>query len=201
MPESTQSTTGRLIIVSGPAGSGKTTVCQRMLSEFDSLQRVVTSTTRPPRSGELDTVDYYFFDRETFQAKIEAGEFYEYATVHSKLYGTLRKEVQRKLAAGTDLLLNIDVQGAAHMRTTAQQDPLLQGRVTTVFIMPPSFEELEARLRGRDTDAEEEIQRRLQVARDEMQQSEHYDHVILSGDPDADFAALKGIYEAPQPES
>lgn len=188
--------TGQLIVVSGPAGSGKTTVCNRMLTEISGLQRVVTSTTRPPRAGEVDTVDYYFFDRATFEAKIEAGDFYEYAKVHSNLYGTLKDEVQGKLKAGTDLLLNMDVQGAAHMREVAKHDPLLQGRVTTVFIMPPSLEELEARLRGRGTDAEDEIQRRLRVAEAEIAQSEHYEHTLLSSTPDADFQALRDIYLA-----
>lgn len=167
-----------------------------MLAEVPQVERVVTSTTRQPRGGEVDTVDYYFFDHDTFKAKIEAGEFYEYAHVHSNLYGTLQSEVQDKLAAGTDLLLNIDVQGAAQMRETAQNDPLLKGKVVTVFIMPPSTEELEARLRGRGTDAEDEVQRRMKVAIDEMQQAAHYDHTILSGSRDEDFAALKAIYEA-----
>lgn len=189
-------TNGQLIIVSGPAGSGKTTLCERMLAKIPGLQRVVTSTTRAPRAGEVDTIDYYFFDKTTFRSKIDAGEFYEYAHVHSNLYGTLKQEVQSKLAAGTDLLLNMDVQGAAHMRNVAQEDPLLKGRVTTVFIMPPTLGELEARLRGRGTDAEDEVQRRLQVARDEIEHSKRYDHTILSGTPEADFAALKQIYEA-----
>jgi len=166
-----------------------------MLAEIPGLQRVVTSPTRPPRAGEIDTVDYYFFDKPTFQAKIDAGEFYEYAHVHNNLYGTLKREVQRKLAVGTDLLLNMDVQGAAHMRRVAKADPLLKGRVTTVFIMPPTLAELEARLRGRGTDAADEIQRRLQVARDEIEQSQHYDHTILSATPEADFAALRNIYQ------
>ncbi|MGJ8652159.1 MAG: guanylate kinase [Opitutaceae bacterium] len=186
---------GKLIIVSGPAGSGKTTVCDRMLAEVPSVERVVTSTTRKPRGGEVDTVDYYFFDHDTFKAKVEAGEFYEHAKVHSNLYGTLKSEVQGKLAAGTDLLLNIDVQGAAQMRETADQDPLLKGNVITVFIMPPSIEQLEARLRGRGTDAEDEVQRRMVVALDEMKQSKLYDRTILSGSMDEDFSALKKIYQ------
>ena len=186
---------GYLLIVSGPAGSGKTTVCDRMLEEVPRVQRVVTSTTRQPRPGEVDTVDYYFFDRDTFQAKIAAGDFYEHAHVHSHLYGTLKREVQDKLATGTDLLLNIDVQGAAQMRETAQNDPLLKGKVASVFIMPSTIEELEARLRGRGTDAEDEIQRRMQVAIEEMEQSPHYDHTILSGTRDEDFVALNNVYE------
>ena len=186
--------TGLLIIVSGPAGSGKTTLCDRMLAEVPALCRVVTSTTRKPREGERDHVDYYFFDHATFEQKIAAGHFYEYAHVHSNIYGTLKSEVQDKLAAGTDLLLNIDVQGAAQMRQTAQTDELLKGHVVTVFIMPRTLEELEQRLRGRATDAEDEIQRRMQVATDEMQQHELYDHTILSGSRDEDFEALQKIY-------
>ena len=186
--------TGLLIIVSGPAGSGKTTLCDRMLAEVPELWRVVTSTTRQPRVGETDHVDYYFFDHATFEQKIAAGHFYEYAHVHSNIYGTLKSEVQDKLAAGTDLLLNIDVQGAAQMRQTAQTDELLKGHVVTVFIMPRTLEELEQRLRGRATDAEDEIQRRMQVATAEMQQHELYDHTILSGSRDEDFLALQKIY-------
>jgi guanylate kinase len=186
---------GFLFIVSGPAGSGKTTVCERILREVSGLERVITSTTRAPRSGEVDTVDYYFFDHDTFQAKIEAGAFYEYAHVHNKLYGTLKSEVQGKLAEGVDLILNIDVQGAAQMRETAQNDPLLKGKVATIFIMPPTVEVLAARLRGRATEAEDEIQGRMAVALEEMQHNKHYDHTILSGTREEDFAALMGIYK------
>jgi guanylate kinase len=167
-----------------------------MLKEVSGVQRVVTSTTRTPRSREVDAVDYYFFDRATFEAKVTAGEFYEHARVHSNLYGTLKSEVQDKLAAGINLLLNIDVQGASQMRETAENDPLLKGKIITIFIMPPSVEELETRLRGRGTDAEDEIQRRMRVAIEEMKQSEFYDHTILSGSMDDDFQALLSIYQA-----
>ncbi|MGB0408910.1 MAG: guanylate kinase [Opitutales bacterium] len=185
---------GLLFIVSGPAGSGKTTVCDRMLAEEPGVQRVVTSTTRPPREGERHRLDYYFFDRETFDAKVEAGEFYEYAHVHTNRYGTLKSEIHDKLAAGTDLLLNIDVQGAATFRDAGREDPLLQGKVVTIFIMPPSMDELESRLRHRSTDDEDEIQRRLRVARDEIQQHALYDHCILSGTRFEDFEAIRKIY-------
>lgn len=186
---------GRLLIVSGPAGSGKTTLCDRMLAERPAVQRVVTSTTRKARSGEQDQVDYYFFDYDCFEAKIAAGDFYEYARVHGNLYGTLKAEVQAKLAAGIDLLLNIDVQGAASLRRTAQSDPLLRGRVRSIFIMPASLQQLERRLRGRATDPEDEIQRRMQVAIEEMKQSVLYDHRILSASRDEDFAQLDAIYQ------
>ncbi len=185
---------GLLLIVSGPAGSGKTTVCERMLAEETGLQRVVTATTRPPREGERHRVDYHFFDHATFEAKVGAGEFYEFANVHSNRYGTLKSEIQDKLAAGTDLLLNIDVQGAATFREAGREDPLLRGKVVTVFIMPPSMDELESRLRHRSTDDEDEIRRRMRVARDEMKQRELYDHCILSGTRYEDFEALQKIY-------
>jgi len=187
---------GFLFIVSGPAGIGKTTVCDQMLKEIPGLERAVTSTTRAPRRGEVDTVDYYFFDHDTFQAKIDTGAFYEHAHVHNQLYGTLKSEVQGKLAIGIDLLLNIDVQGAAQMRETAQNDPLLKGKVITIFIMPPTIEVLAARLRGRGTDAEDEIQRRMAVAVEEIQLGEHYDHKIVSASREEDFAALVSIYES-----
>jgi len=187
---------GLLFIVSGPAGIGKTTVCDQMLKEIPGLERAVTSTTRAPRRGEVDTVDYYFFDHDTFQAKIDAGAFYEHAHVHNQLYGTLKSEVQGKLATGIDLLLNIDVQGAAQMRETAQNDTLLKDKVITIFIMPPTIEVLAARLRGRGTDAEDEIQRRMAVAVEEIQLSEHYDHKIVSATREEDFAALVAIYKS-----
>lgn len=185
---------GLLLIVSGPAGSGKTTVCDRMLAEEANIQRVVTATTRPPRQGEQHRIDYYFFDHASFETKVKAGEFYEYANVHSNRYGTLKSEIQDKLAAGKDLLLNIDVQGAATFRDAGRDDPLLKGKVVTVFIVPPGMDELESRLRNRSSDEEEEIQRRLLVARDEVTQRELYDHCILSGTRDEDFEALQRIY-------
>jgi guanylate kinase len=192
MPDSEKN--GLLMIVSGPAGSGKTTVCDRILAEEPGIQRVVTSTTRPPREGECHKIDYYFFDHETFEAKVEAGDFFEWAHVHSNRYGTLKSEIHEKLAAGTDLLLNIDVQGAATFRDAGREDPLLRGKVVTVFIMPPSIDELESRLRHRSTDDEDEIHRRLRVAREEIKQHELYDHCIVSGNRFEDFEALREIY-------
>lgn len=186
---------GRLFIVSGPAGSGKTTLCDRMIAESPQIDRVITSTTRAPREGEVDKTDYHFFDYKTFREKIDSGNFYEYATVHGNLYGTLKSEVQEKLSDGIDLLLNIDVQGAAQFREAAKHESLLKGKIVTIFIMPPSIKVLEARLRNRGTDSEVEIQRRLKVAVEEMAQSSHYDHRISSASRNEDFEALKEIYE------
>ena len=185
-----------LFIISGPAGCGKTTLCDRMLEAVPAVKRVVTSTTRPPREGETDRVDYYFFDELSFRKKVAAGDFYEYAEVHSRFYGTLKSEIDEKMADGVDLLLNIDVQGAASFRRCAAEEPRLRDRVVTIFLMPPNAEELERRLRGRGSDAEADIQLRLKTAHEEMAQYPEYDYCLVSGDREADFANLKAIYAA-----
>lgn len=167
-----------------------------MLAEELALSRVVTSTTRQPRVGETDAIDYYFFDHPSFEANIQAGHFYEYAHVHGHIYGTLKSEVQDKLAAGTDLLLNIDIQGAASFRETAKTDERLAGRLVTVFIMPPNLAELEQRLRRRGSDDEAEIQRRMKVALAEIKHCEHYDYCLRSASRGEDFGNLQAIYRA-----
>lgn len=184
----------RLFIVSGPAGSGKTTVCDALLEKIPTIERVVTATTRLPRGTEQNGIDYHFLTPETFESKVAAGDFYEHAQVHGKRYGTLKTAVQDKLNAGVDLLLNIDVQGAASFRKTAQKDPLLSGRIATIFIMPPSLEELEKRLRGRGTDATDEVLRRLEVAKGEILEAKAYDHIIQSTTRETDLLALEAIY-------
>lgn len=165
-----------------------------MLAEEPAIARVVTSTTRAPRRKEQDGIDYHFLNALDFQTKIAAGNFYEYARVHGHLYGTMKSAVQDKLRAGVDLLLNIDVQGANTFRQTARTDALLQNRITTVFIMPPDLETLERRLRSRRTDSENEIQRRLNVARQELKHADRYDHVLLTQTREEDFENLRAIY-------
>lgn len=185
-----------LLIVSGPTGSGKTTLCDRMLREVENVQRVITSTTRDMRAGEVDKQDYYFFSVETFEQKIEAGEFYEYAKVFQRYYGTLKKEIDEKLSRNIDLLLNIDVQGAATFRKAAQSNDALRGNLVTVFVRPDSIDEIRKRLIGRGDDNEREIARRLESVEMELQQAEHYDYIIDSKTKDDDFAALMKIYQA-----
>lgn len=185
---------GLLIIVSGPAGSGKTTLCDRLLSDVENVQRVVTSTTRAMREGEQHGVDYYFFSPQEFEQKIAEGAFYEYAKVHQRYYGSLKQEIDSKLSDSIDLLLNVDVQGADAFRHAANSNPGLADRLVTIFIQPQSLEQLRERLETRGDDDEAEIERRMQSARMEMEHAHKYDHIIVSDSREADFARLMQIY-------
>lgn len=187
-----------LFIVSGPAGSGKTTLCDRMLEEFPAtINRVITATTRKPRSGEEHGVDYFFLTTEAFEAKIANNEFYEYARVHGNYYGTLKTQVLEAIRDNkTDLLLNIDVQGAATFRQIAAEDRRLDSHLVTIFIMPPSADELRQRLDNRGKDALDEIEKRLQVAESEVESWNQYNYCIQSKSKEQDFLVLKSIYLA-----
>lgn len=191
---SDKASSGLLIVVSGPAGSGKTTVCDRLLETYDSVDRVITSTSRDPRPGEVHGVDYYYFSPDSFRRMIDEGAFYEHAMVHGRYYGTLKREIDEKLAAGRDLLLNVDVQGAATYRQLARETEALKGRVVTVFILITP-DQVRERLEHRQSDNEAEIERRIQTAVKELAEAKHYDHVIISGSKEEDFARLSGLYE------
>jgi guanylate kinase len=201
MPEFKETFPGQrrslLMIVSGPAGSGKTTLCDRLLSEFaPTLQRVVTATSRAPRAGEIDGVDYFFMSDEDFDKRVHSGAFYEHARVHANRYGVLREAVLKNLEASRDLLLNIDVQGAATFRAAARVDPRMGDRLASVFIMPRSIDQLRERLVGRATDDAAEIARRLETARIEMGVWKSYDYCIQSGSREHDYEAIRAVYMA-----
>lgn len=183
-----------LLLVSGPAGSGKTTLCDRLRDTFPEIQRVITATTRNPRPGEIDGQDYFFLSEEKFKQDIIEGAFYEHALVHGRLYGVLKKEIDSRLDAGVDLLLNIDVQGAESFRNAAAENPDLASRMISVFILPKSIEQLSERLFGRGSDDKDEIEKRLKVAEEEMREAEKFDCRILSGTKEEDFDALKQVY-------
>jgi guanylate kinase len=185
-----------LILISAPSGGGKTTLCQQLLAAQPDMARAITCTTRPPRPGEKDGVDYYFFDPAEFQKRVLAGDFIEHATVFGRSYGTLRSELLGKLRSGRDVLLNVDVQGAAAIRERAQAEPELKRALVAVFLTPPSVAVLEERLKKRNTDALEEIQKRLALARQEVAQWKHFDYLLVSSTIPEDLRRMLAIVEA-----
>ena len=185
-----------LIVISAPSGGGKTTLCQQLLAARPDMARAVTCTTRAPRPGEQDGVDYYVLDAASFLKRLQAGNFLEHATVFGNSYGTLNSEVLGKLRQGRDVLLNIDVQGAATIRERAREDAELKRALVTVFLTPPSVAILETRLRKRATDAEAVIQKRLSVARQELAQWKNFDYLLLSDSIGEDLRRMLAIVEA-----
>ena len=185
-----------LVLISAPSGGGKTTLCHQLLAARPQMTRAVTCTTRPPRAGERDGVDYYFLNAATFLKRLQAGNFLEHATVYGHSYGTLKSEVLGKLRDGQDVLLNVDVQGAATIRGKAQEDPELQTALVSVFLTPPAMDIVEGRLRKRGTDSETVIQKRLGVARQEIAQWKHFDYLLLSDSIEEDLRRMLAIVEA-----
>jgi guanylate kinase len=185
-----------LILISAPSGGGKTTLQTELLKARPELTRAVTCTTREPRDGEQDGVDYYFLDAGSFLKRVQAGNFLEHATVYGQSYGTLKSEVLGKLRSGKDVLLSVDVQGAAAIRKCAEDDPELKRALVTVFLTPDSVETLERRLRKRGKDSPAVIQKRLAVARQEVAQWKNFDYLIISGKIPEDLRHMISIYEA-----
>ncbi len=181
--------TGLLFIVSAPSGAGKTTLVEQLVERLPDLRMSRSYTSRPAREGETDGVDYNFVTRSRFEAMIAAGEFLEWAEVFGNLYGTSAADTERVLVSGCDLVLVIDVQGARKVRQCGFA-------TTAIFVMPPSFEVLERRLRGRSKDSEAAIQRRLQVAREEVSSFAEYDFVVINDELTAASDRLKSIIVA-----
>lgn len=190
-----------LLLISAPSGAGKTTLCDHLLAEVSGLTRAITCTTRAPRAGEEPGVHYHFLNPGEFEARVRAGDFLEHATVYGNRYGTLKLEVLQRLRAGRDVLLNVDVQGAAAVRDHALRDPELGRSLVTVFVTTPSVRELERRLAGRGQDSPEAIQRRLAEARRELAEAPRFDYVIVSGSREEDRRRVRSIYEAEKARS
>ncbi|MDR3265142.1 MAG: guanylate kinase [Synergistaceae bacterium] len=177
---------GRLFVLAGPSGVGKGTLRTQVLSDVDDLIYSISCTTRAPRNGEREGADYRFISKEDFEDRERRGLFLEHAVVHGNFYGTLREDVEREMAAGRDVLLEIDVQGARQIRSLLPESVL-------IFISPPSLAVLEERLRRRETESEEQIALRLANAKKEMECSPSYDHVVLNDTLEHASEDLRGI--------
>jgi guanylate kinase len=184
---------GILFVISAPSGTGKSTLCENLRATPDFIYSI-SCTTRAPRKGEENGIDYHFLSREDFQHRIDRGEMLEYALVHGNYYGTLKETVRDALEQGTDVLLDIDVQGAAAIRKT--DDAMLRESLVDVFIMPPTLEELERRLRKRGTETEEQVQQRLETGREESKLWRLYKYTILSGSMEEDLTKFRAIMRA-----
>ncbi len=181
---------GLLVVVSSPSGAGKTTLCHRLMKEFPKVKFSVSYTTRKSRPGEREGVDYYFVSTDEFRRMAEAGEFAEWAEVHGNHYGTPRAEVAAALEGGQDVLFDIDWQGGRQLKTQFASDAVM------IWILPPSLEVLEQRLRRRATDASEVIERRLAMAKRELQEYGNYDYLIVNDELERAYDEIRSVYVA-----
>ena len=195
----TEKNNALLLVVSAPSGAGKSTLCNRRVESFPAMEYSVSCTTRAPRGEEKNHEHYHFLSREEFRSKVDCGEFLEYAEVHGNFYGTLQHTVREALSQGSDLIMDIDVQGAAQIRAACAalpaDDPLRRSFVD-IFIAPPSMEELRRRLCGRATDAEEVIEKRMRNAEVEMKKRAAYQHLVVNDDIDDAAKKLVNIVHA-----
>lgn len=179
----------KVFVISGPSGAGKGTLTEILLKRVPSLTRSVSATTRKPRPGEAHGVDYYFLAEDEFKKHIERGDFLEWATVHGNFYGTLKSAVDKELAAGKDVVMVIDVQGAASIKEKMPEAIL-------IFIEPPSMEELIQRLTLRNTETDAELQERLKNAEKEMELAKNYDYVVINDEVERAVDELVNIVKA-----
>ena len=181
---------GLMLTLSSPSGAGKTTLARRLLASEANLSMSVSATTRPRRAGEMEGRDYFFLSLEDFESEVAAGAFLEHARVFDKLYGTPRSQVESWLSEGRDVLFDVDWQGAQQLRAAAPAD------MVSVFILPPSIDALEQRLRQRGQDSDEVVANRMARALDEISHWGEYDYVIVNEDLDASESALRSILQA-----
>ena len=185
-----------LIILAGPAGVGKSTLCDRLVNEVPGFERVITATTRPPRPNEVSGRDYHFLTEAQFDARLAAGEFLEWAYIHQKQQrsGVLRSSVLERLPH-TSLVMNVDVQGVRNIRAASRSVPLIKEKLITIFVAPDSMEVIRERMLGRGPISDAELERRLQSAEMEMAERNSYDYVIHSASKEQDFRALLAYWE------
>ncbi len=191
---------GILFVISAPSGGGKTTLLGMLAQAgMEGLAYSVSCTTRAPRPGEVDGRDYHFLPRQEFEKRIAEGDFIEHARVHDNYYGTLRRTVMEALNAGKDVLMDVDIQGAAQIRANA--DEKLHAALVDVFLMPPSRTELERRLRKRATETDAQLSLRLRNAEVEMSHWRSYRYLVLSGSPEDDFDNFRAVMRAERQRS
>jgi guanylate kinase len=181
---------GLMFVLSSPSGAGKTTIAHRLLDQDQEIAMSISVTTRPIRPGETDGLDYRFIDHAGFEAMVEAGEFLEWAEVFGHLYGTPKAQIKAGLKEGQDFLFDIDWQGTQQLYQRMETD------VVRVFLLPPSIEALEARLRSRGTDSDQVIRDRMARSRAEISHWDGYDYVVINDDMDACFEQVHGILNA-----
>ena len=191
-------TPNALLILAGPAGVGKSTLCDRLVREVPGFERVVTATTRAPRPNEVNGRDYHFLSEPDFDRRLAAGDFLEWARIHQKQRSGVLKSTVLERLPHTNLVMNIDVQGVRSVRAAAQADARLQGRLVTMFVAPDSMEVLRERMLGRGAINPEELERRMLSAEAEMAERNSYDYVIHSGSKEQDFRALLDFWAQAQ---
>ncbi len=184
-----------ILAISGPTAVGKTTICDRLISEFgDKLNRLITATTRTPRPQEQNEVDYFFLSEADFNKKLLNGSFLEHEVIHGNKYGILKQTILDTQSLGIDILLNIDVNGTSSLRMYCQKEKGLEGKLRTIFIKPANLEELTLRMRERASESEEQMKVRLANAKDEILREEEFDYVIESMDRETDYQKVREIY-------
>lgn len=180
---------GLLVVISGPSGAGKGTICKKLKEEMKDLKVSVSATTRKPREGEVEGESYFFIDEEDFIKKINNDEFLEYASVYGNYYGTPKNEVFKQLENGNDIILEIDIQGALQVKKNYPKGVF-------IFILPPSLNELKNRIEGRGTDSKDVILKRMQCAYDELDYAFEYDYVVLNDEVESAVDKVQCIINA-----
>jgi guanylate kinase len=186
----------KLVAISGPAAVGKTTICDRLIKEFGSrIKRLVTATTRAPRTSETDGVDYFFLSKKEFHKKLSDDSFLEHEKIHGNMYGILKESILDAQTEDIDLLFNIDVNGASSLRSFCSENSVLKGQLITIFLKPSSLEQLALRMQERASESAEQMRLRLDNAEEEIRREGEFDYIVESKDKESDYRRVKDLYK------